>query len=42
MLCHACNLGIGHFKDDLERLRSAIEYLALGSRRSSTPDAGRL
>lgn len=25
--CHACNLRIGHFKDDLERLRSAIKYL---------------
>ncbi|MFF4220886.1 endonuclease VII domain-containing protein [Streptomyces nondiastaticus] len=27
LLCHACNLGIGHFKDDVERLRSAIKYL---------------
>jgi len=27
LLCHACNLGIGHFCDDVDRLRSAIEYL---------------
>ncbi|MFI1660477.1 endonuclease VII domain-containing protein [Streptomyces sp. NPDC020472] len=42
LLCHACNLGIGHFKDDLARLRSAIEYLALRSQRSSTADTGQL
>lgn len=29
LLCHACNLGIGHFKDDLERLHSAIKYLEM-------------
>jgi hypothetical protein len=27
LLCHTCNLGIGHLKDDAERLRSAIKYL---------------
>jgi hypothetical protein len=27
LLCSACNLGIGHFKDDPDRLRSAIKYL---------------
>jgi hypothetical protein len=27
LLCRACNLGIGHFKDDTGRLRSAIRYL---------------
>lgn len=28
LLCKACNLGIGYFHDDLERLRAAIDYLA--------------
>lgn len=27
LLCRACNLGIGHFKDSPERLHSAIKYL---------------
>lgn len=27
LLCTNCNQGIGHLKDDVERLRSAIEYL---------------
>lgn len=27
LLCHACNLGIGHFSDNVDRLRSAITYL---------------
>ncbi len=28
MLCHTCNLGLGAFKDDPERLMNAILYLA--------------
>lgn len=28
LLCGPCNTGIGHLKDDIGRLRAAIEYLA--------------
>ena len=27
MLCNPCNLGLGHFKDNVSTLESAIEYL---------------
>lgn len=27
-LCRKCNLGLGHFDDDLEKLQSAIKYLS--------------
>jgi hypothetical protein len=27
ILCHHCNVGIGHFRDDVVRLASAIAYL---------------
>lgn len=27
ILCHACNLGLGFFRDSPERMHSAIEYL---------------
>lgn len=27
-LCHACNIGLGHFKDDPDTMRAAIAYLA--------------
>lgn len=27
LLCHLCNIGIGGFKDDANRLRLAISYL---------------
>ncbi|MFE9767035.1 endonuclease VII domain-containing protein [Streptomyces sp. NPDC005808] len=28
VLCHSCNLALGHFKDDPERLARAVSYLA--------------
>lgn len=28
ILCHYCNLAIGHFKDDVESMASAIAYLS--------------
>lgn len=28
LLCHACNKGLGHFKDDLTLIKKALEYLA--------------
>ena len=27
LLCRTCNVGLGHFGEDIERLRAAIEYL---------------
>jgi hypothetical protein len=33
LLCHRCNLGLGHFDDDIMRLVSAVTYL--GEHRST-------
>ena len=27
MICYTCNIGLGHFKDDIDILQKAIEYL---------------
>lgn len=27
LLCHHCNVGLGHFKDNIELLNSALDYL---------------
>ncbi len=27
VLCHRCNVGLGHFDDDMSRLAQAIEYI---------------
>lgn len=29
LLCGSCNIGLGHFKDNVEILKSAIKYLLL-------------
>lgn len=31
LLCSPCNTGIGHFKDDVDRMLSAIDYLTTNS-----------
>jgi hypothetical protein len=42
LLCHSCNVGLGHFKDDPRFTRSATEYLeaALGNDKMSEPQGG--
>lgn len=32
-LCHICNMGVGSFDDDIDRLKKAIEYLENGIQR---------
>lgn len=29
LLCNRCNAGLGHFQDDLERLKEAVKYLEM-------------
>lgn len=37
LLCHACNAGLGYFKDSIELLKAAIRYLRLAKRRNPSP-----
>jgi len=35
LLCHFCNIGLGHFKDSREALQSAINYLNIAGKLKS-------
>lgn len=40
LLCFNCNAGLGHFKDDISRLKNAIDYLenAMSAEKAQTPE----
>lgn len=37
ILCHSCNVGLGHFKDDPVRLQAAIEWVRRGGAQPTPP-----
>ena len=41
LLCISCNVGLGHFQDDVELLRSAILYLQEGGIMAGTKKGGK-
>ncbi len=36
VLCPSCNVGLGHFRDNIETLKSAIKYLKMHKRGAQT------
>ena len=40
MLCQDCNMGLGQFRDSIDRLRNAIKYLGYAPDPDDTPEYG--